>query len=959
MLKVDDFEPFFESLWGYEPFPWQGSLMRRVTEKGWPETLDVPTSAGKTSAIDIALFHLALDACTSKSPADRKAPLRIIFTIDRRLVVDDAYRRACAIRDRLVQAPQGTVLAEVASSLRNISGSEPLLVRRMRGGVPRERVFIDNPLQPVIILSTVDQVGSRLLFRGYGVSRNMRPIHAALMGMDSLIILDEAHLSRPFEETLAWVNRYQSPAWAEVMIGRPSTVVSMTATPAQNAEELLRSVDWSHPVLGPRLRCSKLARLVVVPGDKEKPEETRRKLVEALASRAVSLMPPNGAPVVGVVVNRVSTARQVFDLLNSRKGDGTDAILLIGRTRPLDREALIKKYLGRMKAGRKDDDNPRPLYIVATQTVEVGADLDFDVLVTESAALDALRQRFGRLNRLGRHELVNAAIVHVDYGRTKISDPLYGDALQATWKWLSQKAGRRKVIDFGIQAMNSMLSEAGDVTEMLTPRKSAPLLLPAHVDLLVQTNPAPTIEPDVAPYLHGLAAEPEDVQMIWRADLPTELTDGAQAVEIIEIASLMPPSSLEVLALPVQAARSFLAGIGLDDISDVEGETESLGDNLRAVTVKRYAVAWRRDEDPKIVRDPKDIMPGDRITMPAVYGGLDEFGWHPDSNLPVKDVGDEAASQQRGLLHLRLHEGLMSSWFQVPEDAKEAADMLNSTLKKLASEDVEPSELIEALVQGLLKLPLDVQVRDKLTELQSDSNRTVALYPEDRPEGILIRKTRPEKARLSREVLLADHSEGVSELCGTFASGCGLPPELAACETLAGRAHDLGKADPRFQLSLYEANSILMRKANRLLAKSINPPADLATIRRYRMHSGYPPGTRHECYSVALIEGHEKLLDGSSNSDLALHLVGAHHGRGRPFMPAVDDPGADIRLEFDGAALSFSGRHGLEMLDSGWTDRFWRLNRRYGYWGLAYLEMILRLADHSQSAQEEVTGDDI
>ena len=87
--------------------------------------------------------------------------------------------------------------------------------------------------------------------------------------------------------------------------------------------------------------------------------------------------------------------------------------------------------------------------------------------------------------------------------------------------------------------------------------------------------------------------------------------------------------------------------------------------------------------------------------------------------------------------------------------------------------------------------------------------------------------------------------------------------------------------------------------------------------------------------------------------------MGTHHGRGRPLIPAIDDPGTDIRIEFDCTILSFSGQHCLEQLDSGWTDRFWQLNRRYGYWGLAYLEMLLRLADHSQSAQEEVSGDDV
>lgn len=963
-MQVDDFEEFFMDLWGFEPFPWQSALMRRVVEIGWPETLDVPTSSGKTAAIDIALYHMALEARTSKPPEDRKAPRRIIFTIDRRLVVDDAYTRACKIRDRLIQAPPGTILAEVAQSLRTIGGSEsePLKVLRLRGGVPRERVFIDNPLQPVIILSTVDQVGSRLLFRGYGISSNMRPVHAALMGMDSLIILDEAHLSRPFEETLDWIRRYQSQAWAEIVVGRPNIMVRMTATPSEETEPLLQIGDWTHPVLGSRLCCSKPAKLVAVHGDKEKPEETRLKLVEAIVTQARSLKPASGSPVVGVVVNRVATARQVFESLRAQKEDGSDteadAILLIGRSRPLDKDALAQKYLDRMKAGRKDEDNPKPLYVVATQTVEVGADLDFDALVTESAALDALRQRFGRLNRLGRHDVAHAAIVHVDYGRSKITDPIYGDALNATWKWLSQAAGRKKVIDFGIQNMGAMLSQAGDVNEMLTPKKRSPLLLPAHMDMLVQTNPAPAVEIEIAPYLHGPSTESEDVQLVWRADLPAELRDESKA---IGIASILPPSSLEVLALPLKAVRAFLAGISRSEISDVEGESTEGSDanDIRGEADRRYAVVWR-DDKPEVIRDSMNIIPGDILMIPSVYGGLDEFGWYPDSNRPVRDIGDEAASQQRGLLQLRLHEGTVASWFQDPQYSREAVSMLNQTLARWATEeDAELSELCDTLIEDLLKLPVDERIKKVLSDLQSDSDRTVETYPEERPEGILIRKVKPEKDRLSHEILLADHCQGVVELAGAFASGCDLPAEFVACETLAGKVHDLGKADPRFQLSLCEANPILMRQVNKLLAKSIKPPADLPTVMKYYSLSGYPRGARHECYSIALIEGHEQLAEESIDRDLLLHLVGTHHGRGRPLMPAIDDPGTAISLEFGNMAFSFAGQHGLEQLDSGWTDRFWKLNRRYGYWGLAYLEMLLRLADQSQSAQEEVSGDDV
>ena len=55
----------------------------------------------------------------------------------------------------------------------------------------------------------------------------------------------------------------------------------------------------------------------------------------------------------------------------------------------------------------------RYLIVVATQTLEVGADIDAEYLVTEGCGVRALTQRLGRLNRLGRFPHARAAYVHL------------------------------------------------------------------------------------------------------------------------------------------------------------------------------------------------------------------------------------------------------------------------------------------------------------------------------------------------------------------------------------------------------------------------------------------------------------------------------------------------------------------------------------------------------------------
>lgn len=92
-----------------------------------------------------------------------------------------------------------------------------------------------------------------------------------------------------------------------------------------------------------------------------------------------------------VVCNTVLQSQEVFKKL---KGCVTNAVLLHGAFTGEDRTNHEKA----LKEGEKDEINPIQL-LVGTQAIEVSLDIDYDVIYTEPAPIDALIQRFGRVNR--------------------------------------------------------------------------------------------------------------------------------------------------------------------------------------------------------------------------------------------------------------------------------------------------------------------------------------------------------------------------------------------------------------------------------------------------------------------------------------------------------------------------------------------------------------------------------
>ena len=742
-LSAADFADFFHAIHGQNPFPWQQALVNRLAESDeWPDVLDLPTGTGKTAALDAAVFHLALRADTP-----RRAALRIALVVDRRLVVDDAYTRAKKIETSLSDAlstgkRRHAAVSEVASRLQQLAGNDasPLIAHRLRGGVPLEDDWAHTPTQPTILCSTVDQVGSRLLFRGYGISDRMKPVHAGLLGADSLILLDEAHLSEPFRQTVSAIRNIG---------GAGVRAALLSATPGAAAKRRfgLLADDYSHPELANRLEVAKPATLVLERKDRESVVE---RCVEHACGIAERLRDQGVvSPAVGIIVNRVALARQIHGKLASvlTTGDGsTDVILLIGRSRSVDRDEIA----GRINAFRTGvpgsvRTKAKPLFIVATQCLEVGVDLDLDGLVTQAASLDALRQRFGRLNRAGRSVPAEGVIVASaeDIAR-KADDPVYGDRIRLTWEALKEIAENSRV-DFGVVSLPKRLAEAGvNVEGLAAERPDAPVVMPAYLELWSQTAPRPAADPDVSLFLHGTERTSASVSIVWRGDITAGDLSVTPTDSLQELIRLVPPLASETIEIPLGIARRWLRGSSsgtgpLDDISDApERDTGDARSTQRRSGV-RPAFRWAGVNDPRTgVVWPEDLRPGDVLIVPVSYGGCDEFGWAPECGDVVEDVFDRAAKPWWGhRCAVRITHRLTDTkdeWSRVEEVLADEGLAGNNLMSRLL--DVLP-DAEDKTEQKPLSLD---DARQTLEVLRCHRGRIDVRYPypEGRERGVVI-----------------------------------------------------------------------------------------------------------------------------------------------------------------------------------------------------------------------------
>ena len=920
-LTADDFVDFFRDVHDCDPFPWQRRLTARVLGQGtWPKVIDLPTGTGKTAVLDTAVFALAARPAVS--------PRRIVFVIDRRIVVDQVHERAQRMRDR-VKEGKTPVLRRVREALLTLSDGEPLDVAALRGGIPMDNEWSHRPDQPSVMVSTVDQFGSRLLFRGYGVTPGMRPIHAGLAGNDCLVILDEVHLSVPFAETLAQVAMLESKR-----LPRRFTAVEMSATPSnRNAERFRLEPDDLDECqeLRRRVRAVKEADLVLVKDQDALPA----RVVQIVKSIAKSQADEGqGIHSVGIVVNRVKTARETYRALEEA---GHKAYLITGRMRPLDRAETLTRIGPAVEPdGQRQWDDLT--VVVATQAIEVGADFSFDALITECAAIDSLRQRFGRLDRRGAYfdKMGIAARAWIIGPKSVVSasksDPIYGDAVKATWEALRRSA-EKGPIDIGVCSLLDFPEKA------TAPRVSAPLLLKTHMDAWTQTRPEPIAQPSVEWFLHGIHDQDRtaDVSLVWRRDRSPE------------VLRLVPPRQAEFLQVPIDAVKSWLGRGQEVDVADV---VQVVSNRNEVVLPDGDGTAdWVRwsgfDSDPERI-GIGGVHPGDVLVVDPTRGGLTAGTWDPSSEKPVTDLGDAAQVAHGRRATLRLDPALLdTSPPALPGDEAEvdvaAKERISQWLSQRQADPDRPhdpfSEIVRRLGNNFEVTP--VRPRDTgyyvLTETHASTGKSIV-------DAVTMDGSDESCSMTGSGITLRRHLHGVGDRAARMAEHLGLATGLVDDLRLAGRLHDLGKVDERFQAQLVGDDPIGLEMLAEPLAKS---RPGVHRVRRY------PEGMRHEVASVAMIGSNEAVLDTAHDKDLVLHLVGTHHGWGRPLPPVIEDSNPRmLTYMFDGHEMKVNSDLVESSLALDMADRFWRLVDRYGYHGLAWLEAILRLADHRQSAAE-------
>jgi len=927
-----EFATLFEELTGNRPLSWQTRLYDEWLSQGRvPQVIDLPTGLGKTMVMAIWLI--------ARINHPDKIPTRLIYVVDRRTVVDQA--------------------TELATKLRDKYGKAKLAISTLRGQLADKREWSRDPSHPAIIIGTVDLIGSALLFSGYRSSFKRRPLEAGLLGQDSLLVLDEAHLSKPFEKLIKSISEFQCNQ------GKPMSVIRMSATSGETGDKNdtfklqfndsgnLTGEDAKDSIITERFGASKRLTIKML-GEKDK-------LIDKLADAAIKLA-ENNAPIgkrIVVFVRKPEDAKTIAKTIREYVSEKLDESamkikkipyansveVLTGTMRGLERDELIKKpVLKRFLDGNeKPGENDSEVFLISTSAGEVGFDLNADHLVGDTAPLDSWIQRLGRVNRRGTG----------DVNRRGTGDAQVHLFIEAAKK---EKEGKPKKLEgFELAISNSVALLSGIAKGDVSPKNIAALKAsnewkgrdehgksvyeracspePTMVELtdilldawsmtsIIEPMPG---RPAVAPWLRGIAEyDPPETTIAWREELDLDGFNQLEIETLVEWYDTHRILTHETLSVPTSVAAKWFIDRWNELADDVKiSLIEKLviidRAGIESVTVKELIDQLSRKSG-----DNTSVIRNANLILPASFGGIERGVGLLDPSAPVnpKDANNVDAGTRSQNARVRT---------KTP-DVADARGRYREYITK--SEEGDPDPI--TIGSGIKPANLRTHVRFKI-DLESEDDKRVMLV------SYVPRPDKPEYGTSNPESL-ASHVRKVRNAVDSLLEKLpGVPDSFIHAAQYAADYHDHGKNRERWQRCV----------------NGIATPAGVAWTDHTLGKSGGemkrdPRGYRHEFGSLheftdAFNAG--KLLDDTGKPisqevfDLAMHLIAAHHGRGRPHFPKGGfDPDCKSRTD---------------EIHTDAIRRFARLQRNYGHWQLAWLENLLRCADALASASSDADSAD-
>jgi CRISPR-associated endonuclease/helicase Cas3 len=892
------FAEFFHELFGYNPYAWQEQLAGRLAAGDPPAEITVDTGMGKTQVVTAWTWAFAreqnLITAGSVPAGSRRVPTRLHFVVDRRVIVDDTAALAARIAAALHAGATPSV-ARVAHALRRTAnGGELLSVIKLRGGLPKKPEHTRHLATPAIITSTLDMFASRLLWRGYGVSRGRRSLDAALTGTDTLIVLDEAHLAPQFQATM---KDLALQAAEERLFGGtvpPRQFMVATATPTVRGEGI--EIDWDEEARRNPAIIDRQANRSGVNVTLHAVETAGDAKLKAVLTHVRELRPAAGEAIV-VLCNTVAAAKKVFAGIQKEKW-GSDVVaptvkIVIGGVP----DPVVADILDEIEPFRPNHplrSAARPLIIVATQTLEAGVDIDFDHIITESCSYDAFAQRSGRVNRLGLRPggtLTVVSAVEPDATKHERAYPVYGAAEHATFAWLCELGedltlGRVKDAFAALsqQDKNALMTTAGGVRR-----------LPRHVFEAFLDTENDHVTAPVSPWIRPVDRQRQTVQIAFRDSVALIDDDATLAAHLRQF----PIGPWETWTMSVSAAadsglfdakkRGEFRMVLIDERGDyrvqmTSGRTDPLEDAANAV----------------IVLGPWPEAP-ETVGLDRIGEDLSRYRLRGEN--PMVLVGAGTRHRVAG----------------ADEDA-DSGEL--SVLFDTAAADTSTTDLFAALTaaDALTWAP----VGDGIWAVSSD--------------------TEPDLEDSAERYGFHDHLHDVGAEARRVAELLGLPDTIVNAIETAGVRHDLGKLHPAFQRSLsyvLDGAVLTQEPPAEPLAKSSLP----SHVRRAAATlAGVTPGFRHEALSVHLSDALG--YDEAGTADLTRYLIATHHGSLRSLPPAIDAPKDEADGEYANPLQDATSADWTL-----WPETIRRTTAEHGPYTLACAEAILRFADWAESAR--------